>query len=154
MLSVQFLVVDLACSASCSNFLEVAETKLPLFVPRIALSRKMAARVMARPSLLRHLQLSFTIRAFVPSSLVAVASWSRLFPKLESLLELFPPWLLAAPKKKTSHSRKRMRSANKGLQDKESEFRTCESLVYEGVNAPCICRYYGVPSMWTTAAHA
>ncbi|EPQ60784.1 hypothetical protein GLOTRDRAFT_22635, partial [Gloeophyllum trabeum ATCC 11539] len=35
-----------------------------------------------------------------------------------SLLDLFPPFLLAVPKKKTSHSRKRMRSANKGLKDK------------------------------------
>ncbi|PVF94559.1 hypothetical protein CPB86DRAFT_679853, partial [Serendipita vermifera] len=43
-----------------------------------------------------------------------------LLPRLESLLELFPPWLLAVPKKKTSHSRKGMRSANKGLKDKNN----------------------------------
>jgi large subunit ribosomal protein L32 len=41
-------------------------------------------------------------------------------PALESLLELFPPFLLAVPKKKVSHSRKSMRSANKGLKDKQS----------------------------------
>jgi len=39
---------------------------------------------------------------------------------LDSLFELFPPFLLAVPKKKTSHSRKAMRSANKGLKDKRS----------------------------------
>ena len=41
---------------------------------------------------------------------------------LDSLLELFPPFLLAVPKKKTSHSRKAMRSANKGLKDKRSAY--------------------------------
>ncbi|PPQ64450.1 hypothetical protein CVT26_002157 [Gymnopilus dilepis] len=45
-------------------------------------------------------------------------TWS--IPSLESLLELFPPFLLAVPKKKTSHSRKAMRSANKGLKDKRN----------------------------------
>ncbi|CAG8730752.1 3152_t:CDS:2 [Gigaspora rosea] len=34
------------------------------------------------------------------------------------LAEVFEPFLWAAPKKKTSHSKKRMRSANKGLKDK------------------------------------
>lgn len=45
-------------------------------------------------------------------------SWS--IPSLQSLLELFPPFLLAVPKSKVSHSRKAMRSANKGLKDKQS----------------------------------
>ncbi|TFK96872.1 hypothetical protein BDV98DRAFT_535947 [Pterulicium gracile] len=39
---------------------------------------------------------------------------------LGSLLELFPPFLLAVPKKKVSHSRKSMRAANKGLKDKQN----------------------------------
>ncbi|CAE6435410.1 unnamed protein product [Rhizoctonia solani] len=39
-------------------------------------------------------------------------------PSLRTLLELFPPIVLAVPKKKTSPSKKRMRSANKGLKDK------------------------------------
>ncbi|EJD55281.1 hypothetical protein AURDEDRAFT_37036, partial [Auricularia subglabra TFB-10046 SS5] len=34
------------------------------------------------------------------------------------LLELLPPFVLAVPKKKVSHSRKSMREANKGLRDK------------------------------------
>jgi hypothetical protein len=50
-----------------------------------------------------------------------LTQWAILRPRLESILELFPPWLLAVPKKKTSHSRKGMRSANKGLKDKQSE---------------------------------
>ncbi|KAF8898698.1 ribosomal L32p protein family-domain-containing protein [Infundibulicybe gibba] len=41
-------------------------------------------------------------------------------PSLQSILELFPPFLLAVPKSKTSHSRKAMRSANKGLKDKHN----------------------------------
>ncbi|EJU01885.1 hypothetical protein DACRYDRAFT_52312 [Dacryopinax primogenitus] len=39
---------------------------------------------------------------------------------LQNLLDLFPPFLLAVPKKKVSHSRKAMRSANKGLKDKHN----------------------------------
>ncbi|CAD6575899.1 MAG: hypothetical protein CYPHOPRED_005821 [Cyphobasidiales sp. Tagirdzhanova-0007] len=35
-----------------------------------------------------------------------------------SILDLFPPFLLAVPKSKVSHSRKSMRSANKGLKEK------------------------------------
>ena len=45
-------------------------------------------------------------------------SWS--IPSLQSLLDVFPPFLLAVPKSKVSHSRKAMRSANKGLKDKQS----------------------------------
>lgn len=47
------------------------------------------------------------------------ASWT-LPTAWQSILELLPPFLLAVPKKKTSHSRKAMRSANKGLKDKQS----------------------------------
>jgi len=43
-------------------------------------------------------------------------------PALGSLFELFPSIVLAVPKSKTSHSRKAMRSANKGLKDKRSTF--------------------------------
>ena len=46
--------------------------------------------------------------------------WS--IPSLQSLLDLFPPFLLAVPKSKVSHSRKAMRSANKGLKDKQSMY--------------------------------
>ncbi|PCH33583.1 hypothetical protein WOLCODRAFT_112100 [Wolfiporia cocos MD-104 SS10] len=57
--------------------------------------------------------------ALVPSFLTPRPfSWA--LPTLQSLLELFPPFLLAVPKKKVSHSRKSMRSANKGLKDKEN----------------------------------
>ncbi|KAF8078584.1 hypothetical protein FPV67DRAFT_1465732 [Lyophyllum atratum] len=41
-------------------------------------------------------------------------------PSLKALLELIPPFLLAVPKSKISHSRKSMRSANKGLKDKQN----------------------------------
>ena len=67
-------------------------------------------------------------RAFLPNfaSLFPQASTWTSFKwaasPLDSLLELFPPFLLAVPKKKTSHSRKAMRSANKGLKDKRSAF--------------------------------
>lgn len=62
--------------------------------------------------------------AFVPAFLTAPRPSSWTLPaSLQSLLELFPPFLLAVPKKKTSHSRKSMRSANKGLKDKHSMLR-------------------------------
>jgi ribosomal protein L32 len=44
-----------------------------------------------------------------------------LFQSPASLLELLPPILLAVPKSRVSHSRKRMRSANKHLKEKDSE---------------------------------
>lgn len=43
-------------------------------------------------------------------------------PSLKSLADLLPPFLLAVPKKKVSHSRKAMRAANKGLKDKQSMY--------------------------------
>ena len=55
--------------------------------------------------------------AAAPSTPLAFG-WS-LGSAWEALRELIPPFLLAVPKKKTSHSRKSMRSANKGLKDKE-----------------------------------
>lgn len=57
--------------------------------------------------------------ALLPAAL-APAPLSWLHTGLQSLLELFPPFLLAVPKKKVSHSRKSMRSADKGLVDKQS----------------------------------
>lgn len=56
----------------------------------------------------------------LPSFLATPKPFSWALPTLQSLLDLFPPFLLAVPKKKTSHSRKAMRSANKGLKDKKS----------------------------------
>ncbi|KAI0271364.1 hypothetical protein BC834DRAFT_818386 [Gloeopeniophorella convolvens] len=52
-----------------------------------------------------------------PSAILGSA-WS--IPLLPSLRDLIPPFLLAVPKKKVSHSRKAMRSANKGLKDKHN----------------------------------
>ncbi|KAJ3475663.1 hypothetical protein NLI96_g11686 [Meripilus lineatus] len=56
----------------------------------------------------------------LPGFLAAPKATNWAIPTLESLLELLPPWVLAVPKKKTSHSRKAMRSANKGLKDKQN----------------------------------
>ncbi|KAI0669937.1 hypothetical protein C8Q78DRAFT_1038457 [Trametes maxima] len=64
--------------------------------------------------------------ALIPAFLATPKPFSWAIPSLPSLLELFPPWLLAVPKKKTSHSRKAMRSANKGLKDKQNLVH-CES---------------------------
>lgn len=44
-----------------------------------------------------------------------------LFQSPASLIELLPPILLAVPKSRVSHSRKRMRAANKHLKEKDSE---------------------------------
>ena len=45
-----------------------------------------------------------------------------LFQSPASLIELLPPILLAVPKSRVSHSRKRMRAANKHLKEKNSVF--------------------------------
>ncbi|KAF9015210.1 ribosomal L32p protein family-domain-containing protein [Cyathus striatus] len=88
----------------------------------------MAALVLSqtRSSLLpvfRAPSLSTLFPRSIPSSSLSLspsasAQWS--LPSLQSLLDLFPPFLLAVPKSKTSHSRKRMRAANKGLNDKQN----------------------------------
>ncbi|KAG6879696.1 hypothetical protein C0992_012543 [Termitomyces sp. T32_za158] len=57
---------------------------------------------------------------FAASLLPAFLTPAWTIPSLKSLLELIPPFLLAVPKSKISHSRKSMRSANKGLKDKQS----------------------------------
>ncbi|KAG6845813.1 hypothetical protein H0H87_003868 [Tephrocybe sp. NHM501043] len=62
-----------------------------------------------------------TSRTFFAASLLPAfltPAWTT--PSLKSLLELIPPFLLAVPKSKISHSRKSMRSANKGLKDKQN----------------------------------
>jgi large subunit ribosomal protein L32 len=80
----------------------------------------------------------------LPTFLASQKPFNWAVPSLQSLLDLFPPFLLAVPKKKVSHSRKAMRSANKGLKDKKSmpysplginDFLTC-SLCTDIVSCP------------------
>src|SRR5688572_16037410 len=57
----------------------------------------------------------------VPRSTFMQTLWresQRKTGTLFGLVEILGPILWAVPKKKTSHSKKRMRSANKGLKDK------------------------------------
>jgi len=58
--------------------------------------------------------------ALLPTLLASQKSLNWAIPSLQSLLELLPPFLLAVPKKKVSHSQKAMRSSNKGLKDKRN----------------------------------
>ncbi|GAA5835204.1 hypothetical protein JCM11251_006643 [Rhodosporidiobolus azoricus] len=74
--------------------------------------------------------------AFLPSAAIASnstttsisLSTSSAAPSLASLIpdtlaglrDLLPGWVLAVPKSKTTHSAKRMRSANKGLKEKQN----------------------------------
>lgn len=60
--------------------------------------------------------------ASLPTFLAPGPSGWKLPTTIQSLLELLPAFDLAVPKKKTSHSRKSMRSANKGLKDKRSVY--------------------------------
>ncbi|GAA6032807.1 hypothetical protein JCM8097_000803 [Rhodosporidiobolus ruineniae] len=49
------------------------------------------------------------------------ASLASLIPDtLAGLRDLLPPWVLAVPKSRTTHGAKRMRSANKGLKEKQN----------------------------------
>ncbi|KZT02754.1 uncharacterized protein LAESUDRAFT_661153 [Laetiporus sulphureus 93-53] len=68
------------------------------------------------------LRYAFTVSAasFAAPALSSPSPLRWALPSLQSLLELLPPFLLAVPKKKVSHSRKSMRSANKGLKDKNN----------------------------------
>ncbi|KAF9069063.1 ribosomal L32p protein family-domain-containing protein [Rhodocollybia butyracea] len=71
----------------------------------------------SRSILLPALNIPFFTKPLLPA-LFALPGAFKL-PSLASLLEdIFPGILLAVPKKKVSHSRKAMRSANKGLKDK------------------------------------
>ncbi|KIM85275.1 hypothetical protein PILCRDRAFT_355824 [Piloderma croceum F 1598] len=58
--------------------------------------------------------------ALLPTFLASQQPFNWAMPTLQSLLDLLPPFLLAVPKKKVSHSRKAMRSASKGLKDKKN----------------------------------
>jgi len=55
-----------------------------------------------------------------PAFLTLQTPFNLALPMLQPLLDLLPPIVLAVPKSKVSHSRKSMRSANKGLKDKQS----------------------------------
>lgn len=67
------------------------------------------------------LRLNFERSLLRTNFLPAVFGASRTLNwSLQSLLGLFPSIVLAVPKSKVSHSRKAMRSANKGLKDKHS----------------------------------
>ncbi|KAK6907276.1 ribosomal protein L32 [Kwoniella mangroviensis CBS 10435] len=65
----------------------------------------------------------------IESTIPTASSWRSILPSfsLESILELIPPIVWASvPKKKTSHSRKSMRSANKGLKNR-TNLSLCEA---------------------------
>lgn len=52
-------------------------------------------------------------------TLIALPSFAFIPDTLSSLRDLLPPWLLAVPKSKTSHSKKSMRHSNKGLKEQQ-----------------------------------
>lgn len=62
---------------------------------------------------------SSSLLSLLPFSFPSISS---IFPEetLNNLRELLPPWVLAVPKSKTTHSAKSMRSANKGLKEQQS----------------------------------
>jgi len=63
-------------------------------------------------------RLPWLTRATFP--LAFPAPFNLALPVLQPLLDLLPAIVLAVPKSKVSHSRKSMRSANKGLKDKQN----------------------------------
>ncbi|KAF4622840.1 hypothetical protein D9613_001842 [Agrocybe pediades] len=82
----------------------------------VLLRRTSASLTFLRPSLFANWLAPVATAA--ASLNVPRTTWN--LPALGSLLELFPSIVLAVPKSKTSHSRKAMRSANKGLKDKRN----------------------------------
>jgi ribosomal protein L32 len=74
-------------------------------------------RALWRPNAAGALVPALAVPLFMPRA----PAWTVRLPSLlDALWDLFPPVLRAVPKKKVSHSRKAMRSANKGLKDKFS----------------------------------
>ncbi|WWC68695.1 mitochondrial 54S ribosomal protein bL32m [Kwoniella pini CBS 10737] len=74
-------------------------------------------------------QLSPVAPIEIPSTTTRTSSWISIFPSfsIESILELIPPIVWASvPKKKTSHSKKSMRSSNKGLKNR-TNLSLCEA---------------------------
>lgn len=68
----------------------------------------------------------------------SLPSLASLIPDtLAGLRDLLPPWLLAAPKRRTTHSAKRMRSANKGLKEKQSASQARRPVCGRGWTAFC-----------------
>ncbi|TFK77061.1 hypothetical protein BDN72DRAFT_24556 [Pluteus cervinus] len=63
---------------------------------------------------------SLSLKQLLPALPLAFGLTRSIGLSLQSLVDLLPPFLLAVPKSKTSHSRKAMRSANKGLKDKHN----------------------------------
>ena len=86
----------------------------------------------------------------LPSFFPSAFEWR--LPSLASVLELFPPFLLAVPKKKTSHSRKAMRSANKGLKDKRST--SCSEAYYHSQPHQRAHRHCSLPWLWLAETRA
>ncbi|GAA5902172.1 hypothetical protein JCM5296_006620 [Sporobolomyces johnsonii] len=68
------------------------------------------------------LNVSITFSAAPALPTYALPSLASLIPDslAAGLRELLPPWVFAVPKSKTTHSAKRMRSANKGLKEKHN----------------------------------
>ncbi|GAA5854608.1 hypothetical protein JCM3766R1_005782 [Sporobolomyces carnicolor] len=72
---------------------------------------------------------SVSVPVYTSSSDARAAGPATVFESLTSILpdslaaglrELLPPWVLAVPKRRTTHSAKRMRSANKHLKEKHN----------------------------------
>ncbi|KAH8086924.1 hypothetical protein HD553DRAFT_282828 [Filobasidium floriforme] len=100
------------------SFASAGPSRLANAVPRL-LSRAVAFRsnmIAVRPIA----QSSITVISANPAADMesSTSVQSSLRSLVDSLVELFPPFLLAVPKKKVSHSRKSMRSAHKGLKNK------------------------------------
>ena len=72
------------------------------------------------PTIQSNLSQSLFASSLIPTILQRLA-WP-IIPAAQSLLQLFPSFVFAVPKSKISHSRKSMRSANKGLKDKQSSW--------------------------------
>lgn len=118
-------LISCVCGVQILYFLEIGFFLLTLSFLRMAAAAVLSAQTRGMFSLSMR---TYFLRPFFDTSVVVTSltaarsafnfNWS--IPSLPSLVDLFPPFLLAVPKKKVSHSRKSMRAANKGLKDKQS----------------------------------
>jgi large subunit ribosomal protein L32 len=109
----------------------------------------MAAALLPTRTLLLSIERPSFAKYLLPTFLAG--SFNLSIPSLQSILDLFPPFLLAVPKKKTSHSRKAMRSANKGLKDKKSTSSVLDRL---GFSLSYHIRHCSLSGLWFTQACA
>lgn len=121
-------------TSTSPSFLRLALSSNPSLSPSPSLAHSLLRSAAAHTGLLPAARTSLAAPSLLRTSFAfQLPSLASLFPdSLASLRELLPPWVLAVPKSKTSHSKKAMRSSNKGLKEQQGQslFTSSQSCKY------------------------